>query len=83
MSNPLNTIPLQQFLQQVKAAELAQQKEIKMDMKTAKILALAIGEITARLIEDYDTLLSKIQEQSATGNGEITIRMDGGGFSDK
>ena len=80
MPNPINTIPLQQFMQQVKAAELAQQKEVKMDIKSAKLLALAIGELSAKLIEDMDTLLARIQE-SNTGSGEITIRMDGGGFT--
>ena len=80
MPNPINTIPLQQFMQQVKAAELAQQKEVKLDIKSAKLLALAIGELSAKLIEDMDTLLAKIQE-SNTGGGDITIRMDGGGFT--
>lgn len=82
MSNPINTIPLQQFIQQVKAAELAQQKEVKLDIKSAKLLALAIGEVSAKLIEDMDALLNKLQEASANGTGgDITIRMDGGGFS--
>lgn len=80
MQKPINTVPLQQFIQQVKAAELAQQKEIKLDMKTAKLLALAIGEVTAKLIEDMDELMSRLQQNT---NGDITIRMDGGGFEDK
>ena len=80
MQKPINTVPLQQFIQQVKAAELAQQKEIKLDIKTAKLLALAIGEVSAKLIADMDELMSRLQ-QSATG--DITIRMDGGGFDDK
>jgi len=80
MQKPINTVPLQQFIQQVKAAELAQQKEIKLDMKTAKILALAIGEVSAKLIEDMDELMSRLQQST---NGDITIRMDGGGFDDK
>ena len=80
MQKPINTVPLQQFIQQVKAAELAQQKEIKLDMKTAKLLALAIGEVSAKLIEDMDELMNRLQQNA---NGDITIRMDGGGFEDK
>ena len=80
MQKPINTIPLQQFIQQVKAADLAQQKEVKLDIKTAKLLALAIGEVTAKLIEDMDELMSKLQQNA---NGDIAIRMDGGGFDDK
>lgn len=80
MQKPINTVPLQQFIQQVKAADLAQQKEVKLDIKTAKILALAIGEVSAKLIEDMDELMSRLQQSAG---GDITIRMDGGGFDDK
>ena len=59
MSNPINTLPIQQFIQQVKSAELAQQKEVKIDIKSAKMLAYSLGEITAKLLEDQDELLSK------------------------
>jgi hypothetical protein len=78
MPNPINTVPLQQFIQQVKAADLSQQKEVKLDIKTAKALAYTLGEITAKLLEDQDILLSKLQQ--AQGTGDITVRMDGGGF---
>lgn len=81
MSNPINTVPLQQFIQQVKSADLTQQKEIKIDIKTAKALAFALGEITAKLLEDQDIILSKLQQ--AQGTGDISIRMDGGGWGTK
>ena len=78
MSNPINTLPIQQFIQQVKSAELAQQKEVKIDIKSAKMLAYSLGEITAKLLEDQDELLSKLAQSQG---GEVTIKMDGGGFS--
>jgi hypothetical protein len=78
MSSPINTLPIQQFIQQVKSADLAQQKELKIDIKSAKMLAYSLGEITAKLLEDQDELLSKLAQSQ--GN-EVTIRMDGGGFS--
>lgn len=78
MSNPINTLPIQQFIQQVKSAELAQQKEVKMDIKSAKMLAYSLGEITAKLLEDQDELLSKLAQSQGS---EVTIKMDGGGFS--
>lgn len=78
MQNPINTAPIQQFIQQVRAADLSQQREIKLDIKSAKILALTLGEISAKLLEDYDIILRKL-EQSA-GNS-ISVQMDGGGFS--
>jgi deoxyadenosine/deoxycytidine kinase len=79
MSSQINTIPIQQFIQQVKAAELSQQKEIKLDIKSAKNLAFCIGEVSAKLLEDYDRLLNELKESQGSGN--INIKMDGGGFS--
>jgi hypothetical protein len=78
MSNPINTLPIQQFIQQVKSAELSQQKEVKIDIKSAKMLAYSLGEITAKLLEDQDELLSKLAQSQGS---EVTIKMDGGGFS--
>lgn len=79
MSNPINTFPLQQFIQQVKAAELAQQKEIKIDIKAARTIALSLAEISTKLLEDYDTMFQKLQESQ--GSGTVTVKMDGGSFS--
>ena len=73
MPDPINTIPIQQFIQQVKAAELAQQREIKIDIKNAKLLALCLAELSAKLLEDYDAILSKVQ---STQSEEIVIKPD-------
>ena len=78
MPDPVNTIPIQQFIQQVKAAELAQQREIKLDIKNAKLLALCLAEISAKLLEDYDSLLNKMQSAQSE---EVVIKLDGGGFN--
>ena len=79
MPNPINTVPIQQFIQQVKAADLGQQKEIRLDIKTAKMLSFCLAELTVKLLEDQDILLSKLQQSQ--GGGDITVRIDGGGFS--
>lgn len=77
MSNPINTIPIQQFIQQVKSAEQTNQKEIRIDMRTAKNLVYCLAEINTKLLENYDSLLSELRKSS---NQEIELRMDGGGF---
>lgn len=71
-------MPIQQFIQQVKAADLTQQREIKMDIKTAKALAYCLGEVNAKLLEDFDTLFKRLE---AGSGGTVTVQMDGGGFS--
>jgi hypothetical protein len=77
MQNPINTQPIQQFIQQVKAADLTQQREIKIDLKTAKALAFCLAEVNAKLLENYDILLQRVMQ--STGE-TITVSMDGGGF---
>ena len=77
MLNPINTIPIQQFIQQVKSAELTNQREIKLDIKTAKTLALCLAEVNAKLVENYDKLLTELK--NSTGNN-LNIEMDGGGL---
>ena len=76
-NNTINTLPIQQFIQQVKVADLGQQREIKLDIKTAKNLAMCLGEISAKLLQDYTEILASVQKPS---NESITIKMDGGGF---
>ncbi len=78
MSNPINTQPMLQFIQQVKAADLSQQREIKLDIKTAKALAYCLNEVNAKLVENFDTLFKRL-ESSAGSN--VYVSMDGGGFS--
>ena len=78
MQNPINTVPIQQFIQQVKAADLTQQREIKLDIKSAKALAYCLGEVSAKLLEDYDTVFRRLESSSG---GAVTVQMDGGGFS--
>lgn len=78
--NPINTSPIQQFIQQVKSAELSQAKEIKLDMKMAKTLVYCLAELNGRLVENYDNLLAQIQQTAAQSS---TLHLDGGGFGDK
>jgi len=79
-NNPINTIPLQQFIQQVKIADMSQQKEIKLDIKTEKQLAFTLGEITSKLTQDYDNLVHILKN---TANDTVTVELDGGGFSNQ
>lgn len=72
---PLNTIPLQQFLNAVKAAENSRVKELKLDISTAKNLAFTIGIVMSRLHGD----LEKLVVESKNSNDEvIEINLDGG-----
>jgi hypothetical protein len=71
---PLNTIPLQQFLNSVKSAENSRAKELKMDMATAKNLAFTIGIVMSRMHGD----LEKLVAESKSDNSTIEVKIDGG-----
>lgn len=72
---PLNTAPLQQFIQQVKQADAGRQKELRLDIQQAKNLAFTLGIVMSRLEGDLEKLLS-----GATSSSDevIQITMDGG-----
>ena len=72
---PLNTIPLQQFLNAVKAAENSRAKELKLDIATAKNLAFTIGLVMSILHVDLEKL---VVESKSTDNEVIEINLDGG-----
>jgi len=75
-NEPLNTFPIQTFIQQVKAAENGKQKEIRMDMNTAKNLAFTMGIVMARLQGDLEKF---VKENASTGSNEaVDVTMDGG-----
>lgn len=72
---PLNTAPIQQFIQQVKAAENSRQKEVRVDIVQAKNLAFTLGIVMARLNGDLEKLLLT---QSNKDDEVVEVRLDGG-----
>ena len=72
---PINTSSIQTFISQVKGADASQQKEIKLDIVTARKLALTLGEVMARLNGDLEKF---VKENAHKGEESVTINMDGG-----
>lgn len=81
MSNDnINTIAIQQFLQQVKSADASQAREIRLDIKNAKALAFSLAEVLNKLTQDYEAMFYKLRQSNE--NAVINVTMDGGGFKD-
>jgi hypothetical protein len=72
--NPVNTLPIENFLQKSKVATKTQQRELKLDSKEYKDLADSLAMLLARLVELQDTRLQQPQEQN------VSVEMDGGNF---
>ena len=72
---PLNTNPIQQFIQQVKTADASRATEVRLDIANAKRLALTLGEVMARLNGDLEQILAR---KNSGADDVIQINMDGG-----
>jgi hypothetical protein len=67
-------LPIQQFINAVKGADASKQREIKMDIQTAKRLAFTLGEVMTRMNGDLESLLLKKSEQDEI----VKVELDGG-----
>ncbi len=75
-SEPLNTTPIQNFIQQVKSAESSNARELKLTMPQAKNLAYTLGITMARLHGDLEQY---VKDNSGSTNEVIEVNVDGGG----
>ena len=75
MPEPLNTLPILQYLQQVKQADSSRSTEVRIPIDRAKNLAFTLGMVMTRLEGDLEKILI---EKNSNDNLEIEIRLDGG-----
>lgn len=73
-NEPLNTAPIQQFIQQVKSADFGKAKEVKLEITQAKNLAYTLGIVMARLEGDLERY---VKENSGTTE-VVQVQLDGG-----
>ena len=72
---PINTASIQQFIQQVKGADLSNQKEVRLDINTAKQVTYSLATVLARLAGDYEGLIA---QNTSTEAETIEVKVDGG-----
>lgn len=75
-NEPINTIPIQQFIQIIKTAESSNQKEIRIPLTQAKALAYALGTVMANHQGRLEKLI--IDNKSSPDDEVVTVTMDGG-----
>ena len=74
-NEPLNTVPIQQFISQVKSADASKAKEVKLTLEQSKRLAFTLGEVMTRLNGDLEQILAR----KNNGDDEvIRVNMDSG-----
>ncbi len=78
-NDKINTIAIQNFMNQVRGAELGNQREIRMDMTTAKNLSHTLSLVMTRLAGNYEGLVQSVQRVEP----EVQGKMDGGNWDEK
>lgn len=73
MTDIINTSAIESFIQQVKIADSAGVKEVRLDVKQAKNLAYTLGIVMSRLHGDIESMVSE-----AINTQTVTVSMDGG-----
>ena len=73
-NKPLNTIPLQQFIERVKGAENSKINSVNLTISEAKNLAFTIGAVMSRLHGD----LEKTNPEKNNTEEVINVTVDGG-----
>lgn len=81
MQNTINTSPITQFIQSLRAAELSRQTEVKMPMQQARLLNLALAEIMDKMNQDYESMFNKLKH--SVDNEVVEIQLDGGTLTAK
>lgn len=76
--NNINTTAIQNFLNQVKAAEASHQREIKLDLVSAKALSHTLALVMTRLVGNYESLIGDLQKDSV-----VSVSLDGGNWDEK
>ena len=71
---PLNTIPLQQYIDKVKVADSTNQQEVRMTLVEAKNLAFTLAGVMSRLPGDLEKLVDKQNNTEEV----VSVTVDGG-----
>jgi len=72
----INTAVIQQVLQTIKGAELGNQREVRLDITTAKNLAYTLGLVMTRLAGNYEGLILESRKDDTV----VKVEMDGGSW---
>ena len=74
--DPVNTFPVQQFIQTVKSADASRAKDVRIDIDTAKRLAFTLGEVMSRLNGDMEQFIK--EHVQTLDNEHVEVQLDGG-----
>lgn len=71
----INTSPITQYIQILKAAELSQQREIRIPIQQARMISMTLVELLEAINTDYDAIIRSL---AVSVPEPVGISMDGG-----
>jgi len=75
MNQPLNTLPIEMYLEKVRIARKSGQKSINLSINDASLLEDSLAVVMTRLAGNFDEIIRNNQQSD-----DIVIKMDGGGL---
>lgn len=73
MTTPLNTLPIEMYLEKARIARKSGQKSVNLSINEASLLEDSLSVVMTRLAGELDKIAVASQD-----TGDITIKMDGG-----
>jgi hypothetical protein len=73
MTTPLNTLPIEMYLEKARIARKSGQKSVNLPIDEASLLEDSLSVVMTRLAGELDKIALASQN-----TGDITIKMDGG-----
>ena len=73
MIQPLNTLPIELYLEKVRIARKSSQKSVTLSINEATLLEDSLAVVMTRLAGDLDSIIQSNQQSE-----DIVIKMDGG-----
>lgn len=73
MTQQLNTLPIEMFLEKARIARKSNQKSLNLSIDEVMLLEDSLAVVMTRLVSDLDSLIQAAQQAE-----DIVIKMDGG-----
>ena len=73
MTQPLNTLPIELYLEKARIARKSGQRSVNLSIEEASLLEDSLSVVMTRLAGELDKIA-----MAAQNTGDITIKMDGG-----
>ena len=77
---PINTVPIEEFLNKTRIASKSNQKQVVLDIKEAVSIADSMALVMTRMSGELEKVLAAAATAKPADNSPLQVKMDGGYF---